>query len=889
MDEEPLIKYYFPTEEASEESQRERGARFPPIYYLHLWWARRPLAGCRATIATAITKVEGPPEKGFLEEFKRAIHLRPKPDRPAYNYSPSLEWITKHSNVKNARLLDLFAGGGSIPFEALRLGFKEVVVVEYNPIAYIILKATLEYPLKYKEKLVNDVDKWARWLLREAKSRLRKYFPRHPEGNPTNYIWVRVFNCHCGMEVPALAQPLLSDDQKFILTPEWKDCRLAFRIIKLHSENKKEVKAKYATYSKNKLVCPNGHVISSENMRSQYRNALESWEAYGNIGFHPAKLAAIKLDNGRYVLPSDEIKEAVKFAEHEIKERWQELVNNNLIPKEEIYEGQEFRQVTCRGIDKFYKLFNHRQLLVHATIVDLIREAYEKILCETKNPEYAKALTTYLALAHGRLLIYNSAITSWSSKGGGSIRETFSTHTYRFTKDFGEGDLLSEKTGLDWVLFGNTGIVKAVKHIVDLLKNVNGDVRIILGSALDPSLYIELGQFDYIITDPPYYSNIQYGELSDFFYVWMKRSIGHLYPEAFKYELTPKKEEIVVNKFQNKDEKWFENKLKEVLELAKLSLKPNGVAVFMYAHKSLRGLKAMLEAALKAGLIPISVWGFASEQPKSLHILGKAAVKSLLVLSLKPRQNDKPTKWDAKIRAVMKKEIEKSIKEVLDYGLSYSDALLMGMGAAFKIAGENWPLITIEEGRLVSIDEILNFASDTVSRTILELMTKTELDPWSGMYIFIRAVYGECDYNIIRMHGYGFAIDPEKFIKKYCYPPKERNREKIYKVKPLTEITTEEIMQTDIPLVDALASVFKIYKRIGLREALKVLENFGYRYDNNVKRILEVLLNECATEKEEKRIIQEMLTLGGSRMNYKNLNGDASKGQKTLDDLLDIK
>ena len=184
MDGEPLIKYYFPTEEASEESQRERGARFPPLYYLHLWWARRPLAGCRATIATAITKVDGPPGKKFIEEFKKAIHLWPKPDRPTYNYSPSLEWIAKHSDVRNARLLDLFAGGGSIPFEALRLGFKEVVAIEYNPIAYIILKATLEYPLKYKEKLVNDVDKWARWLLREAKSRLGNISLDIPKGTP---------------------------------------------------------------------------------------------------------------------------------------------------------------------------------------------------------------------------------------------------------------------------------------------------------------------------------------------------------------------------------------------------------------------------------------------------------------------------------------------------------------------------------------------------------------------------------------------------------------------------------------------------------------------------------------------------------------------------------
>ena len=881
MDGEPLIKYYFPTEEASEESQRERGTRIPsPLFYLHLWWARRPLAGCRATIATAITKVDGPPGKKFIEEFKRAIHLWPKPDRPAYNYSPSLEWIAKHSDIKNARLLDLFAGGGSIPFEALRLGFKEVVAVEYNPVAYIILKATLEYPLKYGEKLVKDVEKWGRWLLKEARKALAKYYPTHPKGKPTNYIWVRVYKCHCGKEVPAIVSPLLSKKSSKFLVIEYEKERPVIKIVKRRRQVSEQKKIRGIT-------CPNGHVLSDKVMRQQYARAMKSWEESGKYGFHPAVLAAVKLENGDFVEPTNEMLKAIELADFDLRSKWNEFLMEDLLPLENAKKGDANR-IFIRGIDKYIKMFNSRQILTHVTIIRLIRKAYEMLIAQGHDSEYAKAIVTYLALAHGRLLNYNSVLTTWNSNKG-VVRNTFDKHSLSIGKDYAEGDILTDNTSLDWTLFGNVGTIEALDRIVKLLKDIKGEIKVVLGNALDPSLYIELGEFDYVITDPPYYDNVQYNELSDFFYVWLKRSIGKLYPEAFKWELTPKDYELIVSKAYGKDQKWFESKMEEVLKMVKDILKPDGLAVFMYAHKSLKGLKAMLEAALKAGLIPLSVWGFASEQPRSLHIVGKAAVKSLLVLPLKPRQNDKPTRWDARIRAIMRKEIEKSINEVLDYGLSYSDALLMGMGTAFKIAGENWPLITMEEGKLVSIDEILNFASDVVSKTILEHMTKTELDPWSGMYIFIRAVYGKCDYNTIRMHGYGFAIDPEKFIKKYCHPPKKRDREKIYEIKPLTEITIEEITEANIPLVDALASAFKAYKQVGLSGALKALENFGYRYDNNIKRVLEVLLNECATEKEEKRIIQEMLALGGSKITHGNLNSNAFRGQKTLDDLLDAK
>ena len=847
---EPLLKYYFPTIEVSEEAMRERGTRIPPpLSYIHLWWARRPLIGSRVTIATSAVKVESEPDKEFIKEFKNAVTLlqrNKRPDRPAYNYSPNLSWIFNHSNVKNARLLDVFAGGGSIPFEALRLGFKEVVAVEYNPVAYILLKATLEYPLKYGEKLVKDVERWGRWLLDRVREELAEYYPRHPDGEPVSYIWVRVYRCRCGKLVPALSHPVLSKENKYALQLEYDGDKPVIKVVKGSG-----TKIGSGVTS---LNCPEGHTLTSEELSSQYKAEMEKWEKDGLYGHHPAILAAVKLSDGRFVEPTKEMINAARKAEEDLRKRWLELLEEDLIPVESIPKGDEVPRLFERGINKFYKLFNARQLLTHATIVKLIRKAYEKLIEEGKDEEYAKAVVTYLALAHGKLLDYNSVITSWHS-GKEVIRNTFDRHAYRLGQDFVEGDLLSKGVSLDWCLFSNTGVVSALKKIVNLLKDVKGKVKVVLGNAKDPSLYLELGEFDYVITDPPYYANVQYSELADFFYVWHKRSIGHLYPEAFSTELTPKDDEIVVNKTRKKDEKWFESSLKEVMELIKASLKPDGVAVFMYAHRSLKGLKVMLNAALDAGFIPFAVWGFASEQPRSIHIVGKAAVKSMLVLGLKPREVEKEGIWDANLRAEVRKAIEEEVERTIKYNLSYSDAILMGMGAAFEVVGKYWPLYTYD-GRKVDLEEILQFASSEVSKIVLEKLISAPLDPVSAMYLMARVVYGEPEYDSLRYLAYGLNYDHEKFIEKYTSGSKKKDGTKAYKIKPLIEIKGD-----GRSLVDALASSIKAYLSEGPHQAVKVLKDKGYELNEVTTKFLELILAEGEPEDEEKKAIQGLLML----------------------------
>ncbi len=847
----PLIMHYFPTEEASEESQRERAVISPPLFYLHVWWARRPLAASRATIATLTIETEEPPSKQFIEEFKKRIKLVKGLPRPAYNYHPDKDWIANHSNISNATFLDPFAGGGSIPFEAIRLGFKKVIAIEYNPVAYIILKATLEYPLKYGPKLVKDVEKWAKWLLKNVREELKEYFPPHPEGRPTSYIWIRTYKCPEGTILPSISNPLLSKDKQIMIKLEGSN-KDGTPILKITTTTTREEIEKTITIRRKELQCKS-RVLSSKELALQYKKELEKWEKEGLYGRHPAILAAVKLENGKYVQPTREMIEAYKKAEQYLQEHWDELIADNLIPIEIIPLGDKTKEILSRGINRFYKLFIARQLLVHATIVKYIRKAYEEMLSEGYEEGYARAVATYLALGHGRLLDYNSAITSWNSRGSGSIRDTFSRHAYTFTNDFGEGDIIpgnKNKDLLSWVFFGNTGIVKALERLVGLLEGSSSDVMIVLGDAADPATYLVLSGVDFIVADPPYYSNVQYAELSDFFYVWHKRSIGHLYPEAFIWEVTPRDNEIVVNKERGFDGKRFTERLMENFRILR-ELNGKRLAL-MYAHKSFEGLYSMFEALLASGWRPLSVWGVAAEQPKSQHIVGKAAARSMMVIGAVPQRDGRGLcVWDARTQAEVTEAIRESIGETLRLGLGIVDALMMSIGAAFKVAGQCWPRRR-PDGKVITAKDIVDTASSIASREIAHILLKTEIDPVSTMYLIARSVYGEPNYDQLRQLGYAFGYDHEEFITLYAGASKKKNSEKVYPIKSLLELRVIKPSH----LVEALAAAARHALGGNIKEAVQSLDRYGYALNRTVCRYIEVLLGDSSGD--EKKALQAL-------------------------------
>ncbi|MCC6021344.1 MAG: hypothetical protein LM577_08290, partial [Thermoproteaceae archaeon] len=584
------------------------------------------------------------------------------------------------------------------------------------------------------------------------------------------------------------------------------------------------------------LRCPKGHIITPEELARIHAKAMEAWDK-GEIGYQPAVLAAVKLENGKYVEPTPEMVQAYQRAVEDLRRNFYQWLGK-YIPDQKIPEGDKTRELLRRGLDRFYKLFNARQLLVHATIVQLIREAYARILQETGDPEYAKAVVTYLALAHGKLLDYNSALTQWHTYKG-VIAHTFDRHDLQVGQDFGEGDMITEETGLDWALFSDTGVVNAVRRIVELLgkaRERGQSVRVLLGDASDPSLYAGLGTFDLVVTDPPYYDNVQYGELSDYFYVWMRLSIGDLYPEAFSGELAPKEREIVVNRTRGCDRECFERRLRAVFENLRYVLKEDGLLVVVYGHRSFEGLRAMFRSAFDAGFTVTVLWSFASEMPRSLHLVGKAAVRSNMVVVFRPRRESGCVVRPGLTEEVMREAASAFAEVYSRLGLSLVDALMAASSAAFKVVSRCWPLYT-PEGQPYPLDRLEHLVERAAALAFSRNVLGGEVDGVSLAYLIARGVYGEPSYDDLRRLAAGLGFSHDEFIRAYCGRRREFKGEPVFPVLPLLDIRSAVRGR----LVDALAAALRAAASGGPEQAVKRLEEFGFRLGPVVCKYVEQL------------------------------------------------
>ena len=390
-----LIEKILPVEEISAEAKKEKlGNAKPPISVLHYWWTRKPLVAARAAVLGALL-----PEDFDITVFKRLLGLGK--DKRAHNYDVDLDLDyvgEKYKQVwgtETPTVFDPFAGGGSIPHEALRMGCN-AVANDYNPVAYLILKATLEYP-KYGKRLLEDVDKGLKWIFERAKEELEEFYPKHDGKDVSAYIWSWVAVCpHCGFKNPLVGQWWLvrKEKKKLYLEPRVEGDDLRFEL-------KSGDKAPEGTMSRGKGRCLKcGAVIPNRHIRK------EIFEKEEEI------LLTVVLKNKRgkgYDLPNEEDLKAVERAKRVLEERWDEFIEEDLIPFEDADEKE-----TPVGIyfKKWYRILNPRQLLLFVELIRLIRE-YIEILREEKDEEYARAVAAYLAFVLGKHIDYNCRSATW--------------------------------------------------------------------------------------------------------------------------------------------------------------------------------------------------------------------------------------------------------------------------------------------------------------------------------------------------------------------------------------------------------------------------------------------------------------------------------------------
>jgi len=741
-----LIEEELPLQAVNGESAREKSLRHGHISTMHLWWARRPLAMSRAVVYGALLPDPGDPaeRKEILRELADAASFEAgsRPER----MNPLRRRLAAAWPDGPPKVLDCFAGGGAIPLEALRLGC-DVTALDLNPVAHLIEKCVLEYPQRFgqpgalgENPLADDFVRWASWVRKQAEPKLAKVFPASPDGRrPAVYFWARTMACPnptCRAEIPLLSSYWLANSSRRTVWVEPHAEKDGIRLSVREGPSPTGFDPSVGTVKASSATCPAcGTTTPAKDVRD-----------YGKkVGFGRRLYAVLDVDGPRrrYREPTEaEIEGAEKLATKVLHELSEAPDGLSSVP-DELCDPNGFRRVQSLvfGFDRWRDLFNERQLYVLATLCEAVRAAHEAMLAEGVDADRALAVATYLGLLVDKIADYDSTFTSWATSGEFQ-RSTFARQAIAMVWDYLETDPFHAGEGIfdahvRWIEL-------AIRHCSQASATPASVRR---GDA--QALPFPDDSFDAVIVDPPYYDAIQYSYLSDFFYVWLKRSIGHLYPDLFVTPATPKQQEVVQNQARPSSPDYvsgeeFDRRLQAALtEMARV-VKPDGVLTIVFAHTDVDAWERLLRGLLQAGLVVTTSWPMRSERSaRSNAVLQHAVLGSSVVLVCRPQAGHEEGFYDDVVRA-----LEQRIAERLDafesMGLVGADYFVSAIGPAFEVFAQ-YRRITKLSGEEVDVSDLMVLARQTVAQHAMRRLLGTEslaaLDPESIFYLTWRWAY----------------------------------------------------------------------------------------------------------------------------------------------------
>ena len=735
-----LIETLLPLRELSAEARREKAIRHGHISTLHVWWARRPLVTARAAVLGALLTDEAEVDERFIANLCQwEVHDGDPSGRYLLEQARTL--IRQRFGDTPPRVLDSFAGGGSIPLEALRLG-AEAYAVEYNPVAYLILKATIEYPMRYGHALVQEVKRWGEWVLQQAKQQLAAFYPAAHGETPIAYIWSRTIRCpnpSCGAEIPLFRQLWLArkHNKKVALKP-LPDCaakRVEFAIV----EGKGiDFDPAQGTVTRGNAVC----LVCHTSVQDDY---VKAEAQAGRMGH---RLVAVVTTPGKgrgrnYRIATDQDRAAFQKAEAALHNLTQTpspwAFELSWIPDEPM-DQKNPNIVSGRGYGfrQWGQLFNPRQLLALCTFGKWVREAHRRILQETNDPDFAKAVATYLAFGVDSMANYSALLSAWRA-GHDKVEAVFSGHHLHMTWDYAERNPVE------------SGWVNALDAVLAGLKKA-GEVKVQVGSVhlgSAAALPFPDKHFDAVVIDPPYADNVPYADLADFFYVWLRRVVGDLYPEAFQTLLTPKDEEAVVNpaRFGGKKQgeqiahKHYQRLMQQAFAEIYRVLKPDGMAVVMFTHRSTEAWESLIQSLLDAGLYPTASFPVHTEMEASTHQRGKGAIQSTILMACRRRPEQASVGWYGQVQAELRRVIPERLEEFWRAGIRGADFFISSIGSAVGVFGR-YRKVMRPDGREVTVGDLLEEARGIVSAFALEQLGLARLDEPTRFYVLYRAAYG---------------------------------------------------------------------------------------------------------------------------------------------------
>ena len=745
-----LIERWMPIAALGEESVRERRSMtaLPPIYYLHVWWARRPLVASRAAVLASLLPADSDRERflhmvgihGSPVETRRRIdaakrnkeNLGPNPYgyKRAFTHLPSKddkEWAGRagKGSLESVAVLDPTAGGGSIPLEAGRLGCT-AVANDLNPVAGLILKATTDWPARYGAALLGAFRDLAQEFIRRAKPKYEDVFPAEPKGvRIEGYLWARTVTCpYCDGLVPLSPNwRIASDGIGVKLEPQTgsgpgtpgRVC--SFVIVRTAREQSP------GTVARGDGTCPYSdceRVINGEDIKAKAQ-AGEMGEQLFAIVYKervPTNTNAGRTREKwvrRYRAPCPEDDNTTDI-EAKLDEKVPEWMAKDIVPGERIPSGNKTAEPLRYGMLRWRDLFSPRQLLCHGTSVEVYREMLESDGAEGKLTALREAAYGYLALTIDTLLNYNSRSGRWDNTTG-RVRSIFDRHDFAFVWSYAEMAPLVTGVGYDWAI---QKTVKCVNELVTLVcPEADGESEDLFtessptkftpplisitckpGDSLD---HIEDDSIDAVVMDPPYGANVMYAELSDFFYVWLKRTAGRVFPELFRRNLTDKENEAVANaaKFQGTKgaaalaERDYQERMASIFAECRRVLKPGGIMTVMFTHKETSAWDALTKGLMEAGFIITASWPVNTEAEGSLHIKDKAAANSTIFLACRPRGDDRADEetvyWED-VEPQVARAVRSRVEEFQEAGIAGVDLYLASFGPALEEFSRHWPL-----------------------------------------------------------------------------------------------------------------------------------------------------------------------------------------------------
>ncbi len=914
-----FIEESFPVKEVSIESAREKNIRHGHISTLHIWWARRPLASSRATNYAALIPAVSPGDKKEFNKKRDFIidFSKWKNSLNQIMIEEAREDILKANNGKPPKVLDPFSGGGAIPLEALRLGC-ETYSNDYNPVAVLIQKCILEYPQKYgkpfkiksnpsilfpeiiKQKtldfdskivpnrLLYDVEKWSNWILKETKKEIGRFYPTEPDGSiPVGYIWARTIPCQnpsCGTEIPLMRQFWLANkkNKKVTLSPYIKDKEIYFKIVGNEYERIPEgFDPAKGTVAKAVAICPVcGGVIDAKTTRKLFQEGKAGQRMVAVILRKKNNQSGNYSKGKKYRIATDKDIQIFKEAEIYLKEKREKLMLEwgiDPLPTEAIHtpDGKEYKPgnllynfipVVLYGLTRWSDLFNARQKLVLVILVENVKQAYHRIIKEDIDNNYAKAIISYLGLAVDRIADKNSMLCRLISQTE-AIGFTYSRQALSMLWDYIEMNPMEHSSGWNVIIKETLANLKHCSYFRNTYTTIT--------QSSATSLTYSDNFFDAVFTDPPYYDNVPYADLSDFFYVWLKRTIGNLYPELFSTPNTPKSKEIIaelpllrgmkkeeaallIKEIKTKEK--FEKMLKKSFQEIYRVLKPNGITTIVYAHKSTEGWETLINSLIDSGLVVTASWPINTEMHARLRAHESAALASSIYIVARKTKRE-PTGFYNNIKEELKTYLYEKLERLWREGISGADFFIAAIGSAIEIFGK-YEKIMDYEGNIIRASQMLSdvrkITTDYAVHQILHNGFAGEISNLTRFYVLYRWSYGEAKlhFDEVRKLSTSANVALEKEWNRPGFIKKEK--EFIRVLGP--QDRKFEDFRNSSELVDVLHAVLLLWERGRRNEIVALLEKSGYGKSDAFYRVAQTISETLTNESKEKKLLDGFLS-----------------------------